>query len=90
MPRTVVQNFIDSCLKRPARFELGLTHYFSGSVPLGESTLIEFCGRDRVQAQRKAVDWWFHHRQALGLRLLDFLSRCRLSDDQRTLTFIRP
>jgi len=59
-------------------------------VPLGESTLIEFCGRDRVHARRKALDWWFHHRQSLGLRLVEFFAQCRVSDDQRKITFIRP
>jgi hypothetical protein len=54
----------------------------------GESRLIEFCGRDRVHAQRKAVDWWYQHRQSLGLKLCDFLSRCRWSDDRRTITFV--
>jgi len=58
-------------------------------VPLGESTLIEFSGRDRVHARRKALDWWFHHRQALGLCLREFLSRCQVSDDQRTIIFHR-
>ena len=57
-------------------------------MPLGESTLIEFSGRDGVQARRRALDWWFHHRQTLGLRLLEFFARCRVSDDQRTITFI--
>jgi hypothetical protein len=52
--------------------------------------IIEFRGRDRVHARRKALDWWFHHREALGLRLGDFLSRCCWSDDQRTVIFIRP
>lgn len=55
---------------------------------LGESTLIEFSGRDRVHAQRKALDWWFHHRQSLGLHLRDFLALCLISDDQRTITFL--
>lgn len=87
MPRDNVQNFIDTGLKRPARFARDLTHYFDWRVPLGESTLIEFNGRDRVHARRKALDWWFHHRGALGLRLREFLARCRLSDDQRTITF---
>jgi hypothetical protein len=87
MPPAGVQNFIDTRLKRPARFAGDLTHYFDWSVPLGESTLIEFSGRDRVHARRKALDWWFHHRGALGLRLRDFLACCRLSDDQRTITF---
>jgi hypothetical protein len=90
MPLDIVQNFIDSCLQRPARFAWGITHYFLRSVPLGESTLIEFSGRDRVQAQRRALDWWFHHRQTLGLRLREFLCNCRWSDDRRTITFIRP
>ena len=54
MPSPFVQNFIDSCLKRPARFDCRLTNYFLRSVPLGESTLIEFSGRDRVHARRKA------------------------------------
>ena len=57
----------------------------------GESQeLIEFSGHDRVQAQRRAVDWWFTHRQALGLCLREFFSRCRVSDDKRTITFVRP
>jgi hypothetical protein len=56
-------------------------------VPHGES-LVEFCGSDRVQAQRKAVDWWFTHRQALGLGLCDFLGRCLRSEDQCTITFV--
>jgi len=89
MPPPFVQNFIDSCPERPARFVEGITHYFAGSVPLGESTLIEFSGRDRVHARRKALDWWFHHRQALGLCLREFLSRCQVSDDQRTIIFHR-
>jgi hypothetical protein len=91
MPPLFVQNFIDSCLKRPARFACTVTHYFvPRSVLLGESTLIEFSGRDRVHAQRKALDWWFHHRQAHGLHLRDFLARCLVSADERTITFIRP
>jgi hypothetical protein len=56
----------------------------------GESTLICFSGRDRVQAQRKAISWWYTHRQALGLCLKDFFRRCRLEEDQRTITFIHP
>jgi hypothetical protein len=66
-----------------------LHHYqlFFRSVPLGESTLIEFCGRDRVHARRKALDWWFCHRETLGLRLREFLACCRWSDDQRKITF---
>jgi hypothetical protein len=57
---------------------------------LGESRLIEFCGRNDVHTRRKAVDWWFTNRQSLGLRLCDFLLRCRWSDDRRTITFLHP
>jgi hypothetical protein len=39
--------------------------------------------------QRRAVDWWFTHRDKLGLCLRDFFLRCRWSDDRRTITFIR-
>jgi hypothetical protein len=56
----------------------------------GESRLIEFNGRDRVHARRRAVDWWFTHRQALGLCLREFFLRCSWSADERTITFIRP
>jgi hypothetical protein len=59
------------------------------SVLLGES-LVEFNGRDCVQVQRRAVDWWFTHRQNLGLCLREFFLRCRWSDDRRTITFMRP
>jgi hypothetical protein len=66
------------------------THFLNGKErALGES-LIEFCGRDRAHAQRKAVDWWFTHGRLLGLKLRDFLLRCRWSDDRRTITFIHP
>jgi hypothetical protein len=70
----------------------GLQKFFARKErALGESQgLIEFSGRDRVQAQRRAIDWWFTHRRALGLCLRDFFSRCRVSDDKRTITFIHP
>jgi len=64
--------------------------FLSRERALGKSRLIEFCGRDRVHAQRKAVDWWFTHGRVLGLRLREFLLRCQWSDDQRTITFIHP
>ena len=46
-----------------------------------------FSGRDRVHVTRVALDFWFQHRVALGLSALGFLERCRLSSDQRTITF---
>ena len=60
-------------------------------APLGEYTLnpVEFVGRDRVHVRRLAVNWWYSHRQQLGLCLKEFFLRCRLSADQRTIIFQR-
>ncbi len=49
---------------------------------------ISFNGRDRVHVQRLALNWWYTHRQQLGLCLKDFFLRCSLSDDGRTITFV--
>ncbi len=61
-------------------------------LALGESTLnpVQFVGRDRVHVRRLAVNWWYTHRQALGLCLKEFFRQCQLSDDQRTITFQKP
>lgn len=55
-------------------------------MPLGEFK-IEFSGRDRAHVKRKALDYWYNHRDFLKLSLRDFFSRCRLSSDERTITF---
>jgi hypothetical protein len=96
MPAVIVQFFIDTRPLLPPIFVLRDTQFLDSvacrdrkSVQHGES-LIEFSGRDRVQAQRKAVSWWFAHRQSLGLCLKEFFLRCRFSDDQRTITFMHP
>ena len=44
-------------------------------------------GRDRTHAKRKALDFWYQNRDRLHLSLRDFFSRCRLSADERTITF---
>ena len=56
-------------------------------VPLGEFK-VEFSGRDRAHVRRKALDYWFHNRDYLKLDLKDFLGRCKLSPDERTITFV--
>jgi hypothetical protein len=48
---------------------------------------VAFNGRDRAHAKRKALDYWYHNRERLGLTLSDFFARCRLSPDNRTITF---
>jgi hypothetical protein len=47
-----------------------------------------FSGRDRAHAKRKALNYWYQHRDELGMTLRDFFLRCRLSSDQRTITFL--
>jgi hypothetical protein len=48
---------------------------------------VEFFGRDRVHAKRKALEYWYQNRHALHLTLADFFARCRISPDNRTITF---
>jgi hypothetical protein len=48
-----------------------------------------FQGRDRAHAKRRALDWWYRHREELGLCLRDFFGRCRISRDERTISFFR-
>jgi hypothetical protein len=58
-------------------------------VRLGELLLkpLKFSGRNRVHVKRKALDFWYHNREQLGLDLPAFLRRCTLSHDERTLFF---
>lgn len=55
-------------------------------VTLGEYQ-VNFNARDRVRAKRKALDYWYNNRELLRLSMRDFFSRCRLSQDERTITF---
>jgi hypothetical protein len=51
---------------------------------------VSFEGRDRVHVTRKALDFWYHHRAELKLSVRAFLQRCRLSTDERTITWLGP
>jgi hypothetical protein len=46
-----------------------------------------FAGRDASHARRVAIGWWFEHRAEHGLFVRDFLARCRMSSDGRTISF---
>jgi hypothetical protein len=46
-----------------------------------------FVGRDRVDAKRRALDYWYRQPRRSGLSLRDFLGRCRLSDDHQITYF---
>lgn len=51
---------------------------------------VSFSGRDRVHVTRKALDFWYHHRAELKLSVRAFFLQCRLSSDERTITFLGP
>lgn len=50
---------------------------------------VNFSGRDRTHVKRKALDYWYHNRSVLRLSMNEFFARCRLSPDERTITFSR-
>ncbi len=49
-----------------------------------------FNGRDRADVKRKALSYWASNSGRLGLSLRDFLGRCRMGADERTITFSAP
>jgi hypothetical protein len=46
-----------------------------------------FAGRDSRHVRRVALGWWFEHRDEHGLIVRDFLARCRMSADGRTISY---
>jgi hypothetical protein len=46
-----------------------------------------FSGRDSLHVRRLALAWWYQHRERHGLVVKDFLSRCRMSKDGRTISY---
>lgn len=63
------------------------TRYLESEVTLGEYK-VNFSGRNRAQVKKKALEYWFNNKDRLRLTLGDFVSRCRLSADARTITFL--
>jgi hypothetical protein len=49
-----------------------------------------FNGRDRADVKRKALSFWASNSGHLGLSLREFLRRCRLGADERTIVFMAP
>ena len=49
-----------------------------------------FRGRNRADAKRKALNYWYVNQASLRLSLQQFSSHCRLLDDDRTIVFYRP
>ena len=50
---------------------------------------IIFSGRDRIDAKRRAMDYWYRRHRLRGLTLRQFLLRCRLVEDN-VITFYPP
>lgn len=49
--------------------------------------LITIFGRDRCDVARRALDYWYENPRRRGITLKQFLQRCRLSRDERTIVF---
>ena len=50
-------------------------------------TVRTFTARSRVSVKREVLAYWNTHRSVLGVSLQDFLSRCTMSSDERTVTY---
>ena len=60
------------------------------SVPGPETSVVRalsFMGRDSRHVRKLALGWWYQHREKHGLVVKDFLARCRMSPDGRTISF---
>ncbi len=51
------------------------------------TTAVTFAGRDAQHARRLAIGWWYAHRDKHGLFVRDFLARCRMGPDGRSISF---
>lgn len=51
---------------------------------------LKFTGRNRLDAKRKALRFWYENRDTLRLSMQDFAKHCTLSPDQKVITYRRP
>jgi hypothetical protein len=51
-----------------------------------EKTL-KFIGKNRFDAKRKALRFWYMHRETLHENMQEFAKNCRLSADQKVITY---
>lgn len=49
--------------------------------PQAESALQVFNGLTARQAKRRALSFWYAHQRDLGLTVLEFFARCRLTQE---------
>jgi hypothetical protein len=50
---------------------------------------LKFTGKNRLDAKRKALRFWYTHRETLHESMTDFAKRCSLSQDQKVITYRR-
>ena len=50
---------------------------------------LKFTGRNRLEAKRKALRFWYTHQDVLHESMQDFAKRCTLSADQKVITYRR-
>jgi hypothetical protein len=59
----------------------------STTSPQPRTATLEFGGRTRGQAKRRALQHWYRNRGELGLDLRAYFDRCRLKADGHTIVF---
>lgn len=52
-----------------------------------ETRTVEFKGRTRADAKRRALNFWYMNKRKLGLDVRGFMALCRLQTDGRTIVF---
>jgi hypothetical protein len=58
------------------------------ALEMGGRTL-KFTGRNRLEAKRKALQFWYTNQETLRESMQDFMKRCTLSSDQKVITYRR-
>ena len=51
------------------------------------NSVLTFRSRSRLGVKRDVLSYWHRNQEPLGLSLKEFLARCRLSSDGRTVIF---
>jgi len=50
---------------------------------------LKFVGKNRFDAKRKALRFWYANQDVLHESMQEFAKRCRLSSDQKVITYQR-
>jgi hypothetical protein len=67
-----------------------INHARSKAMALNENgRTLKFTGKNRLEAKRKALRFWYTHQNVLHESMEDFAKRCTLSSDQKVITYRR-